>query len=78
MVFNEQNLQKKRIHLIELAIVLVVIGLLVGLGTSLIEQITKQTKVVESEAVKNAKAALLGYAVKYGYLPESTDLTLSG
>ena len=70
-----KNLQKKEgFTLIELAIVLVVIGLLVGLGTSLIGPLTKQTKVVESrEAVKNAKAALLGYAVKYGYLPESTD-----
>lgn len=70
-----KNLQKKEAFtLIELAIVLMVIGLLVGLGTSLIGPLTKQTKVVESrEVVKNARAALLGYAVKNGYLPLSTN-----
>jgi len=63
-------LRNKGFTLIELAIVLVIVGILVGLGTALIGPLTKQTKVVDTrEAVKAAKAALTGYAVKYGFLP---------
>src|SRR4030066_548477 len=56
--------------LIEIAIVLVILGLLVTLGASMIGPLTKRAKVIESrEAVKAAKEALLGYVVKNGYLP---------
>lgn len=50
--------------------VLVIIGILLAVGVSLFGPLTRQTKVVDSrEAVKNARAALLGYAVKSGNLP---------
>jgi prepilin-type N-terminal cleavage/methylation domain-containing protein len=56
--------------LIELAIVLVVLGILVGLGVGLVGILTKQAKLRESrETVNQAKEAFLGYAVKNGYLP---------
>lgn len=56
--------------LIEIAVVLVILGLLVTLGASMIGPLTKRAKVIESrEAVKATKEALLGYVVKYGYLP---------
>lgn len=60
--------------LIELAIVLIVIGLLIGLGASLIGPLTKRAKVTETrEAVKQAKEAVLGYVVKNGYLPSTLE-----
>ncbi|MBI5194785.1 MAG: putative Ig domain-containing protein [Nitrospirae bacterium] len=56
--------------LIEIAIVLVIIGLLIGIGMNLVGPLTKRVKIIETrEAVKQAKEALSGYAVKYGYLP---------
>ena len=56
--------------LIEIAVVLVILGLLVALGASMMGPLTKRAKVIESrEAVKAAKEALLGYVVKNGYLP---------
>jgi len=66
-------LTERGFTLIELAIVLVVIGLLIGLGTSLMGPLTKQAKVRESqEIVKGAKEAILGSVVKNGFLPMST------
>ena len=63
--------------LVELAIVLVVIGLLIGIGVSMIGPLTKRAKLIETrEAVKQAKEAVLGYAVKNGYLP--ADLETAG
>ncbi|MEN2994389.1 MAG: putative Ig domain-containing protein [Thermodesulfovibrio sp.] len=60
--------------LVELAIILIVIGLLVGLGASLIGPLTKRAKLTETrETVKGAKEAVLGFAVKNGYLPADLD-----
>jgi len=74
---------KKRIHgvkgftLVEIAIVLVILGLIITLGASLIGPLTKRSKLTESrEVVKSAKEAVLGYVVKYGYLP--ADITTAG
>ncbi|MDW7972092.1 MAG: putative Ig domain-containing protein [Thermodesulfovibrio sp.] len=61
--------------LVELAIVLIVIGLLVGVGASLIGPLTKRAKLTETrETVKQAKEAVLGFAVKNGYLPADLDV----
>lgn len=66
--------EKNGFTLVELAIVLVVIGLLIGLGASLIGPLTKRAKLQETrEIVKQAKEAVLGYAVKNGYLPATLD-----
>ncbi len=61
--------------LIEVALMLAVLGLLLGVGVSLIGPLVKRSKLTETrEAVKQATEALAGYAVKHGYLPyqEST------
>ncbi len=64
----------KGFTLIELAMVLVVIGLLLGLGAGLLGPLTKRGKLIESrEAVKAAKEAVQGYAVKNGYLPANLE-----
>ncbi|MDP3297023.1 MAG: putative Ig domain-containing protein [Thermodesulfovibrionia bacterium] len=63
--------------LIEIAIVLVILGLLVTLGASMIGPLTKRAKLNETrEAVKSAKEAVIGYVVKNGYLP--ADLKTAG
>ncbi|WP_448383580.1 putative Ig domain-containing protein, partial [Desulfosoma sp.] len=57
--------------MIEVAIMLAVLGLVVGLGVSLIGPLGKRSKLVETlEAVKQAKEALIGFAVQWGYLPD--------
>ncbi len=63
--------------LIEIAVVLVILGLLVTLGASMIGPLTKRAKLNETrEAVKSAKEAVIGYVVKNGYLP--ADLKTAG
>lgn len=64
----------KGFSLIELAMVLVIVGILLTIGMSMIGPLTKRAKLMETrETVKAAKEAVLGYAVKNGYLPISTD-----
>lgn len=56
--------------MIEVAIMLAVLGLVLGLGVSLIGPLVKRSKLMETrEAVKQAKEALVGFAVRNGYLP---------
>lgn len=58
--------------LIEIAIVLVILGLLLGLGAGLISILTKRAKLIESrESVDSAVEALKGYAIRFGYLPQA-------
>lgn len=58
--------------LVELAIVLVVIGILIGVGAGLIGILTKRVKYSENkESVKRAVEALKGYAIRFGYLPNA-------
>ena len=61
--------------LVEFAIILVVIGLLIGLGATLIGTLTKRTKYTESkEAVKRAVEAFKGYGIRFGYLPSARPI----
>ncbi|BCB97111.1 hypothetical protein JZK55_20330 [Dissulfurispira thermophila] len=63
--------------LIELAMVLVVIGLLIGLGASLIGPLTKRAKLIETrETVKAVYESILGYAASNKKFP--TDLSVLG
>jgi len=56
--------------LVEIAIVLVIVGLLISLGAALLGPLTKKTKMTESrEVVKTARDAFLGFVVKNGFLP---------
>ena len=53
----------KGLTLIEVAIVLVILGLLIGLGAGLISMLTKRAKIIESrETVDAALEALISYA----------------
>jgi len=64
----------KGLTLIEIAIVLIVLGILIGLGASLIGPLTKRIKLNETrDTVRQAKEAILGFAVKNGYLPADLD-----
>ncbi|MEZ0329392.1 MAG: Ig domain-containing protein [Dissulfuribacterales bacterium] len=56
--------------LIEMAIVLVILGLLLGLGASLIGPLTKRAKLIENrETVKTIYEAIRGYAAQNKQLP---------
>lgn len=77
MLKGRKSISLKGFTLIELAIVLVVIGILVSLGVGIIGMLTKQAKFRESrEIVKAASEAVIGYAVKNGHLP--ADLETAG
>ena len=62
--------RQRGFSLIEIAIVLVIVGLMIGgLVTPLTVQL-EQRKVAETQkALDEAKEALSGYALRYGYLP---------
>lgn len=54
----------------EIAIVLVIIGLLVGVGASVLGPLTKRTKLVTTrERIATAREAIIGYAISRGRLP---------
>jgi prepilin-type N-terminal cleavage/methylation domain len=58
--------------LIEVAIVLVILGLLIGLGAGLISMLTKRAKIIESrETVDAAVEALISYAAGNKCLTEN-------
>lgn len=70
-------LSQRGFTLVELAMVLVVIGLLIGMGMSLIGPLTKRAKIIETrEAVSQAKEAVFGWTVKNTYLPP--DIVTAG
>lgn len=63
--------------LVEIAIALVIVGLLVGLGASLIGPLTKRAKLEENrEILKKAYESVLGYAIQNKRLP--SDLQSAG
>jgi prepilin-type N-terminal cleavage/methylation domain-containing protein len=63
--------------LVELALVLVVVGLMIGLGIGLIGPMAKRARLIETrETVKSASEAILGYAAANKRLPN--DLTALG
>jgi len=67
-------MSRRGFTLIEIAMVLVIVGLLLTMGLALFGTLTKRAKYIESrEAVKQAKEAVLGYAVKNGFLPATLE-----
>lgn len=56
--------------LIEVAIVMVILGLLIGLGAELLPMLVKQNKLKDNRVlVKEARTAVIGYALATGRLP---------
>lgn len=56
--------------LIEIAIILVIIGILVSLGVALIGPLTKRAKYIESKEIVNAAIeSVIGYSITHGKLP---------
>ena len=69
-------LSRKGFTLIEIAFVLVLIGILVGFGAQMLPMLVKQNRLKEDrELVKEAKNAIIGYAVATGSLPYASDDT---
>jgi prepilin-type N-terminal cleavage/methylation domain-containing protein len=67
---NEHNASQQGFTLVEVAIVLVVVGLLIGgLVTPLSTQIEQRRVTDTQRAMEEAREALLGFAVRNGYLP---------
>ncbi len=61
---------QKGFTLIEIAIVLVIMGLLLGLGIPMMRTLIQSNKLTEDRlAVKEAKDALIGYAMARGHFP---------
>ncbi len=64
----------KGFTLIEIALVLVIIGILVGLGADLFPVLVRQNKLKENRAiVEETRVAILGYALAKGRLPYASS-----
>ena len=70
-----QNKSKNQgLTLVEVAIVLVILGLLIGLGASLIGPLTKRAKITETRDIVNAAVeSVIGFAAKNNRLPTNTE-----
>jgi len=70
-----QNKSKNQgLTLVEVAIVLVIFGLIIGLGTSLIGPLTKRAKITETRDIVNAAVeSEKGFAAKNNRLPTNTE-----
>lgn len=67
-------MQKKAFTLIELAIVLTIIGLLIGGSFKVMKMMRERAKTAEAkELVLGAKNAVFGYAMQNYYLPENSE-----
>jgi len=72
-------MKTKGFTLIELAIVLVIIGLLIGVGVSLLPGLLTQQKYTENKQVMDkAYNAIIGFALTHGRLPWASDSPTSG
>ena len=61
---------RKGFTLIEMAFVLVIVGILVGLGAQLLPMLVKQNKLKDDRMfVKEVRTAIIGYALATGRLP---------
>jgi len=66
----DKPLSHKGFTLIEMAFVLVIVGILVGLGAQLLPMLVKQNKLKDDRIfVKEVRTAIIGYALATGRLP---------
>lgn len=66
----------KGFTLIEIAIVLIILGFLIGLGASLVGVLTKRAKLTEAKEIVNAAVeSVIGFAARENRLPLSTEFT---
>jgi prepilin-type N-terminal cleavage/methylation domain-containing protein len=64
------SFSQKGFTLIEMALVLVIVGILIGLGAQLLPMLVKQNKLKDDRIfVKEARTAIIGYALATGRLP---------
>ncbi|WP_022855783.1 prepilin-type N-terminal cleavage/methylation domain-containing protein [Thermodesulfobacterium thermophilum] len=64
----------KGFTLIEIAIVLIILGFLIGLGASLVGVLTKRAKLTEAKEIVNAAVeSVIGFAARENRLPLSTE-----
>ncbi|WP_457638920.1 type II secretion system protein [Persephonella sp.] len=69
-------MNRKGFTLIELAIVLIIIGLLLGIGITVFSLLIKRAKISSTkEAVNAAVESVLGYTFSAGKLPDSTQFS---
>ncbi|MDI1472825.1 prepilin-type N-terminal cleavage/methylation domain-containing protein [Thermodesulfovibrio sp. 1176] len=70
-----QNKSKNQgLTLVEVAIVLVILGLLIGLGASLIGPLTKRAKITETKDTLNAAVeSVIGFGVKNNRIPTNEE-----
>ena len=75
------SIGQKGLTLVEVAIVMVIMGILIAIGASMLGPLTKRAKQVETDAVLNsATDAIMAYATTNKRLPvwtDSNDLVLS-
>lgn len=68
-------MKRRGFTLIEIAIVMVILGLIIGLGIPMMRMLMKSNKLHEDRnTVAEAKAALIGYAYEHGSFP-NPDMT---
>ncbi len=76
---SQANRNNSGFSLVEIAIVLVIMGLLVGFGTRLATSLTTRSKHIENrEAAKAAAAAVIGHAASHESIPVWGDDTPDG
>jgi prepilin-type N-terminal cleavage/methylation domain-containing protein len=67
---NTMRIEQKGFSLVEMAIVLVIVGLMIGgLITPLAMQLEQRKGAETQKALDEAREALIGYALRYGHLP---------
>ena len=68
--------RNRGLTLVELAIVLIVLGILLGIGAGIIGVLIKRVKYNESREIVNAAVeGIVGYAITSGRLPDNTNWT---
>ena len=71
---NQIFREKKGFTLIEMAFVLIIVGLLLGLGANMIGPLTKRAKTIETNDIVNAAVdSIIGYTLVNKKLPQWTD-----
>ena len=72
MIILDKRKSQKGFTLIEIAIVLVIVGLLLGMGASMIGPLTRRAKVAETkELINSAVESVISYVATTGSLPDS-------